>query len=75
MIELAPTSSNNMTYEEALLYCSFCDHNGNTDWRMPTRDEYDVDTTIYGWTVSENDLMGPIKMWVTPVRDVCIPSI
>ena len=40
MIEVAPRSGIIMTYEEAILYCVFCDHNGYSDWRMPTFDEY-----------------------------------
>jgi hypothetical protein len=40
MIEAAPITAIDMTYEEALLYCQFCDHGGHNDWRMPTNDEY-----------------------------------
>lgn len=40
MLIRAPRSPNKMTYEEAVIYCKFCDHNGHNDWRMPDRSEY-----------------------------------
>jgi hypothetical protein len=40
MIEVAPSSDVWMTYNEAVIYCQFLEHNGHTDWRLPTYDEY-----------------------------------
>jgi hypothetical protein len=40
MIQLAPSSPNIMSYDEALLYCQFLTHSEYNDWRLPTRDEY-----------------------------------
>ena len=40
MIEQAPKAPIDMTFEDALLYCRFCDHGGHNDWRMPTQEEY-----------------------------------
>lgn len=39
MIQAAPPTNDDMTYEEAIVYCQFCTHNGYTDWRLPTWDE------------------------------------
>ena len=83
MIELAPQSEKIMTYEEALLYCSFLDHDGNRDWRIPTFEEwiehrFDVSPKdkLYRWYVGRdqgaptlNDLL-PHKWFVAPVRDI-----
>lgn len=70
MIEIAPRSMNDdMTYEGAILYCTFCTHNGHTDWRMPTGDEYIEYLGISGWYVGRDTFM--YHAWhVTPVRDV-----
>lgn len=73
MFVLAPTSSNNMSYEEAMLYCTFCDYGGYTDWRMPTREEYLVMKSrgvTLGWYVNRTTRLYP--GWdVTPVRTIC----
>jgi hypothetical protein len=70
MIESAPISAKSMTYAEALLYCQFCDHNGYTDWRMPTVEEsyiywkYQKDNTG-GWYTYSSSLK---NCQVIPVR-------
>ena len=64
-IESAPPSGD-MSYEEAVLYCTFCRHNGHSDWRMPTRDEYS-EMGISGWYLDDHDL----DEWpALPVRDI-----
>ncbi len=69
MIERAPISENKMTFEEAILYCQFCNHNGYTDWRMPTADEWicDVDIPFSSWYISDPDVYASC---VVPVRDI-----
>ena len=67
MVEYAPTSAKHMTYEEALLYCAFCNYNEHTDWRIPTRDERDVHVIGWGWYL---DSQSEYKQPTTPVRDI-----
>lgn len=84
MIEYAPSSSSFITYDEALLYCTFCKYNGHTDWRMPTFDEWiehrvgvNPKVKLYRWYVGRdqgvttfNNSLLPHKWYVVPVRDV-----
>lgn len=68
MIEIAPASEFKMTHDEAKLYCAFCNHDGYTDWRLPTWVEYQQHAII-GWV---GDLHPPIPTftwWTTPVRN------
>lgn len=68
MIELAPVSKKPMSYDEALLYCQFCDHGSYTDWRMPTVTEYIfTGKNILGWYVRTTGTLAR-KELVTPVR-------
>lgn len=71
MIELAPRTENEMTYDDAILYCTFCTHNGYNDWRLPTRDEYqDNNGLIMSWYINRI-ITHDICMWcATPVRDI-----
>jgi hypothetical protein len=70
MIELAPMSENNMTYDEAVLYCQFLEYNGHTDWRLPTYDEYqNAEHNIWGWFLNR-DRPNSLRWRVCPVRDV-----
>ena len=39
-IEGAPESKNQLTLDEAWLYCACLYHNGYSDWRMPTYPQY-----------------------------------
>lgn len=39
-LTIGPVIQTRMTYDEAVMYCLFCDHNGYRDWRLPTWDEY-----------------------------------
>lgn len=59
MIELAPTSNEMMTYENAKLYVLFYDHNGHRDWRLP----------IIGWD-DHGEHNSELLRYVTPVRDI-----
>jgi hypothetical protein len=67
MIELAPTSEKPMAYDEALLYCQFCNHNNHKDWRMCTVSEYLFTGKIIGWytrttgTVDRKELVTPVR--------------
>ena len=65
MIEVAPTAPR-MSFNEAILYCQFCDHGGLTDWRLPTFNEC-VELGISGWYL--NDPANG-QYTVVPVRDV-----
>jgi hypothetical protein len=67
MIEFAPRSEKYMTYDEAILYCSFCDYNGHRDWRMTTFDEY-YEFDISGWYLNDP---ASGQYTVVPVREVC----
>ena len=73
MIELAPSSENRMTYNEAILYCQFLDYNGHRDWRLPTKEEYWDTSGLYGWFSGVNHYLWDVDDigFVTPVRDVC----
>lgn len=84
MVEAAPRSKNEMTYDDALLYCSFCNHGGHTDWRMPSQFEYySVVITEPNFACWYTDLHERSRYWwsrygvrldaewhVIPVRDV-----
>lgn len=68
-IELAPESSQSMSYDEALLYCFLLNIDGEIGWRMPTLDEY-LGSEAMGWHVDDS-----LRYWndlypVTPVRDI-----
>lgn len=70
MFDIAPTSEKSLTYEEAVIYCAFCRHNGYSDWRMPTKQEYEKISKLYGWMVIYWDDVIDILLRVTPVRDI-----
>ena len=40
MIEYAVRSEYTMTYEDAVMYCFFLEHNGHKVWRLPVFEEY-----------------------------------
>ena len=67
-IEQAPPSINKMTYEEALLYCTFLDYRGQNDWRLPTEDEVDGNRWFV-WNLDDKSNHNTI--WsVVPVRAI-----
>lgn len=39
-LKLSPISSQTMTLDEAILYCTFYNHDGDTIWRLPTKLEW-----------------------------------
>lgn len=63
MIE-APRFNQDITYDEAWLYCATCTHNDKYDWRLPTYKEYMNNEYILGC----RDSWG--KYPVTPVRSL-----
>lgn len=68
---VAPRSTSFFTYDEAVLYCTFCRHNGYTDWRLPTKKEREH-LGLWGWHVDRNFpttlTVTPVRLNVTPVR-------
>ena len=66
-IEIAPTSENLLTYDEALLYCFALNLDGKIGWRMPTDQEFQYNYIIRGWYLNEQC---PEPLPVTPVRDL-----
>lgn len=58
MFEQAPVADKELTYEEALMYCHFCNHNGYTDWRMPTKDEFIIMNADGIWCWDTSDVNG-----------------
>lgn len=73
-IAVAPVSEKELLYSEALLYCSFCNHGGYTDWRLATKNEYFGDRRVIGW-YDENPWNTHISKTIdrrhfTPVRTI-----
>lgn len=72
-IEYAPLSEHEMTFDEAVLYCTFCRHNNHTDWRIPTWEEFlasiNSDWIKYSWNSASSDVSKRVrKSRVLPVR-------
>jgi hypothetical protein len=75
MIMTAPTSNKRLSYDEALLYCQFCNYKGYTDWCMPTDNEYRMimndGERLIGWTRNDDGYFNDIMIrYVTPIRIV-----
>ena len=68
-LELAPYSPD-LTYDEAVLYCLFCNHDGHNDWRMPTREERDTCDSIRFWIVDDEWRTNTTLWPVRPVRTI-----
>ena len=69
-IEVAPTSNEMMTYENAKLYVLFYKHNGHRDWRLPTLQEWlNHNPPLLGWE-DYAEHSSDIVRYVTPVRDI-----
>lgn len=66
-IEIAPTSENWLSYEEAVLYCFALNIDGKIGWRLPTDREFQNNCRIRGWYLNEQC---PEPLPVTPVRDL-----
>lgn len=67
-IEIAPESSQSMSYDEAILYCFLLNIDGKIGWRMPREVEYRNCITGCGWF--KNRITALSKLQVTPVRDL-----
>lgn len=67
MIELAPRTEYEMTYENALLYCQFFEYNGYSDWRLPTKEEWNQYKFSWSWYLDRNS---DFMWYVTPVMDI-----
>ncbi len=70
MIYVAPTSNNKLTYDDAILYCQFCNHGGYNDWHMPDEDEW-LDIEFSSWFCNDPSARSDQHRPVTPVRTVC----
>lgn len=66
-IEVAPTAPR-MSFNEAILYCHFCDHGGHTDWRLPTFNEC-VKLGSIGWSTNDSEC-NKSRHTIVPVRDI-----
>lgn len=67
MLEYAPRSTELLSYDEAVLYCMFCNHDGHRDWRMPTEAEWSKHIYLLGWCECTHE-----RTWldyVMPVRE------
>jgi|LakMenEpi03Aug12_release.lakeMendotaPanAssembly.Ray.scaffolds.fasta_scaffold673261_2 hypothetical protein len=68
MLELAPPSEK-MTYDEAIMYCFWLEHDGKKGWRMPTHEEWAKTKGIMVYTWRQNDHRTMMDtMPVVPVR-------
>jgi hypothetical protein len=68
MIEIAPSTENWMTYDNAVLYCQFLEYNEHKDWRLPTELEAEEYELCACWTQSDRTTF---HWYVVPVRTVC----
>lgn len=70
-IEILPSvTDRNFSYDEAVLYCFFLSENGKTGWRLPTEQEYNSYTKIWGWYLNDARQSSHKTLVVTPVRDI-----
>lgn len=68
MIQVAPTVKIWMSYEEAVLYCSFCNHDGYSDWRLPTLEQaHSANIVTNSWY---QESVSKLTWYVTPVREL-----
>jgi hypothetical protein len=66
MIQVAPIVKTPMSYEEAVLYCSFCNHDGYSDWRLPTLEQlHRSNISTHSWY---QESISKLTWYVTPVR-------
>jgi hypothetical protein len=69
MIEKAPRSKNEMSYDEALLYCQFLEYDSHRDWRLPTYTEWSDHADIWGWYSGDPEARSGVYR-VVPVRSI-----
>lgn len=72
MIIIGPISDKYMTYNDAIMYCLFFEHDGKKGWRLPTYEEY---THSFGlatliWFQNEDENDNNTEWKVQPVRDI-----
>jgi hypothetical protein len=71
MIVEAPVLQRWLSYDEALLYCQFCNHDGYADWRIPTFSEWlNEMTDLNAWHQGRMIGAWGATWFVVPVRDV-----
>ena len=75
MIEIAPRTTFDMSFDDAFLYCITLYYNGYSDWRLPTHFEYcATHDLIMSWHEERYEKEGRINSdwtWAaTPVRDL-----
>lgn len=69
MIVYAPRSKNEITYEDAILYCTFCDWDGYSNWRLPTWAEY-IKGSHIGLNAWYDGSVSQLLWYAVPVRDI-----
>ena len=75
MIEIAPRTTFDMSFDDAFLYCITLYYNGYSDWRLPTHFEYcTTQDLIMSWHEERYEKESRINSdwtWAaTPVRNV-----
>ena len=75
MIEIAPRTTFDMSFDDAFLYCITLYYNGYSDWRLPTHFEYcATHDLIMSWHEERYEKESRINSdwtWAaTPVRDL-----
>lgn len=68
-IEIGPRPNDELSFDEAWLYCACLFHNGCSDWRFPTDDEYMNNSIIDYDSFSQGDILDE-RNYITPVRDI-----
>ena len=70
MIKVAPKEYHiNCLYDEAILYCFQLNIDGNTGWRLPTRDEYNEFRDIPPFSMT-SDYHLEVTATCVPVKDI-----
>lgn len=76
-VQWAPPSTSAITYDEAVLYCKFCNHGGYIDWRLPVYYEWQLIgkqvTNIhhYPWFAGYDAYYSSDSVYfAVPVRDI-----
>ena len=77
MIEFAPDTPLQLTYDEAWLYCATLTHNNYYDWRIPTwleAQDYYKRIHKHSWVVEDarlqSNLSPKVAFITTPVRTI-----
>jgi hypothetical protein len=74
MIEPGPPSNDQITFDQAFLYCITLNHNNHKDWRLPTRMEYLHSGLVPSNSFDETDVRNSgddsCQLLIYPVRDI-----